>query len=328
MAALPLVQGFSSSPAAAAGGSQAVASRRSGRGGKAKPGAAPPQAIGGKRDRGHLMPPDDIQTDGLTNPPSPSAQKDSPKRPKSAVLPPPPPPFLPSYSKSLSQTLTNSLRTSLPDRHVAASAMAMVPPPLIPIVEKAPGQPPAGGRPYLTFPHLTASTQGESVFSTPPRRQSSGQTLPEFGHDTQPRLGPNTNDDTEPTALSLAGLPPLGARTEAPTKQQTREGPPEGMLMDAFVGDRGFFTGSAVPQTAEPSVSLSPPLHQPPQPSKVTATPDPLPPPGPSLLFLPPVSSRPPQDSGGEDLGAMLGLGRHNCEFPPCDLFFGCSQTP
>uniref|UniRef100_A0A0G4EZN3 Uncharacterized protein n=1 Tax=Chromera velia CCMP2878 TaxID=1169474 RepID=A0A0G4EZN3_9ALVE len=102
VAALSLAQGLSSSLAVAAGGSQAVASRRSGRGGKAKPGAAPPQAIGGKRDHRHLTPSDDIQTDGLTNPPSPSAQKDSPKRPKSAVLPPPPPLSLPSYSKSLS----------------------------------------------------------------------------------------------------------------------------------------------------------------------------------------------------------------------------------
>uniref|UniRef100_A0A0G4FY49 Uncharacterized protein n=1 Tax=Chromera velia CCMP2878 TaxID=1169474 RepID=A0A0G4FY49_9ALVE len=219
----------------------------------------------------------------------------------------------------------------------------MVPPPLIPIVEKAPGQPPAGsretaaagcgspstlgkrnwesataaapsasagGRPYLTFPHLTALRQGESVFSTPLCRQSPEQTLFEFGHDMQPRLGPDTDDGTEPTALSLAGLPPLGARTEAPIRQQTREGPPKGTLMDAFVGDRGFFMGSAVHQTAEPSVSLSPSLHQPPQPSRVTATPDPLPPPGSSLLFPPPVSSRSPQDSGGEDSGAMLGLSR------------------
>uniref|UniRef100_A0A0G4HA33 Uncharacterized protein n=1 Tax=Chromera velia CCMP2878 TaxID=1169474 RepID=A0A0G4HA33_9ALVE len=85
------------------------------------------------------MPPDDIQTDGLTNPPSPSAQKDFPKRPKSAVLPRLPPPSLPSHSKSLSQTLTNSLGTPPPDRRVAASAAVMVLPLLIPIVGKAPG---------------------------------------------------------------------------------------------------------------------------------------------------------------------------------------------
>uniref|UniRef100_A0A0K6S870 CHAT domain-containing protein n=1 Tax=Chromera velia CCMP2878 TaxID=1169474 RepID=A0A0K6S870_9ALVE len=42
----------------------------------------------------------------------------------------------------------------------------------------------------------------------------------------------------------------------------------------------------------------------------MTATPDPLPSPGSSLLFLLPISSRPPQDSGGEDSGAMLGLSR------------------
>uniref|UniRef100_A0A0G4GFD8 Uncharacterized protein n=1 Tax=Chromera velia CCMP2878 TaxID=1169474 RepID=A0A0G4GFD8_9ALVE len=297
VAALLLAQGLSSSPTVAAGGSQtAAASQRSGGGGKAKSGAVPPQVIGGKRNCRHLTFPDDIQTvtDGLTNPPLLSAQKNSPKRSKSTVLPPPPPPSLPSHSKSLSQTLTNSLGTPPPNRCVAASAAAMVPPHLIPIVRKAPGQPPAesreaaavgcgslstlgkrswesvaaaalsasaGGRPFLTFPHLTAPRQSESVFLTPPRRQSPGQTLPEFGHDTQPRLGSNTNNSTEPTALSLVGLPPPGARTKAPTRQQMDEGPPEGMLMDAFVRDRGFLTSSAIPQTVEPPVSLSPPLH-------------------------------------------------------------------
>uniref|UniRef100_A0A0G4FH51 Uncharacterized protein n=1 Tax=Chromera velia CCMP2878 TaxID=1169474 RepID=A0A0G4FH51_9ALVE len=219
----------------------------------------------------------------------------------------------------------------------------MVPPLLIPIVGKNPGQPlagsrktaamgcgspstlgkrswesataaapsaSAGGRPFLTFPHLTTPRQGESFFSMPPCRQSPGQTLPEFGHDTQPRLGPNTDDGMEPTAFSLAGLPPPEAHTKAPTRQQTRKSPPEGMLMDAFVGDQGFLTGSVVRQTAKPSISLFPSLHQPPQPSRVTATLDLLPPPGFSLLFPPPVSSRPPQDSGGEDLGVMLGLSR------------------